>query len=89
MIENKKIEYKFNRLLEVRYSLINHISCYEKIYNYKGRNMDYLKRLLNDLENDIKKICKHNYLEDEIETFHGFTERIQKIVFCDKCWLTF
>lgn len=42
-----------------------------------------------ELENLIKATCKHNYIEDEVDSYSGENEVTKKITYCDRCGMTF
>jgi len=82
---------ELNVLLNNKETLIKELSYYENI-NYDKINDDKIRIIKNniiEIDKKIKSVCNHNYFEDEIEIFDGFTERIKKIIYCDKCGSTF
>jgi hypothetical protein len=71
---------------------INNFYCYFQdniSTNKKSSEARMLESFLEETNKNIKSICKHKYQDDEIETYRGFSEKIQKITTCSICYSTF
>jgi hypothetical protein len=71
---------------------INNFYCYFQdniSTNKKSSEARMLESFLEETIKNIKAICKHKYQDDEIETYRGFSEKIQKITTCSVCYCSF
>jgi uncharacterized protein (DUF488 family) len=87
IVENENINYDKIDSSFIPVFFQKYLNCFDK--KLINDEIKLLNNLLIETEKQIKSVCVHNYCEDEIETYNGFTERIQRITYCDKCGSSF
>jgi hypothetical protein len=52
-------------------------------------DLNFLTNTLDNVVQQIKSVCKHEYQEDDIDITSGCCENTQKITYCSICYSTF